>query len=259
MTPTRSEESPTYNVTDDGGRGGRSKHQVAIKFQVLSFKLTTNLLIRRSGMLAVRAILAACTAAALAAQPITSTLAGGGASGTARGVLGGASGVGTAALFYAPTSVALSVNGTVFLGEPAGIYTISPSGSVSLIAGAAAYGAADGLGAAATFNQIQGLALTANSLVVGDSGNNKLRAVSLAPVAAVTTLAGGGASGTSLGAADGVGTNAYMQYPTGVAVAPSGVVYFADTSNTLVRSLGLDGTVLTFAGRALGGASDGVT
>ena len=56
--------------------------------------------------------------------------------------------------------------------------------------------------------------------------SHKLRLVTSA--GAVTTIAGGGASGTGLGVRDGVGTAALFKNPRALAVAVSGTVYVAD-------------------------------
>jgi len=95
---------------------------------------------------------------------------------------------------------------------------------------------ADGVGSKGHFYSPQGVALDASSgtIFVGDTDNNKIRAVNLA-TKAVTTLAGG----PLLGFADGFGTNALFWSPQGVAVDPSsGTVFVADRHNSAIRSVG---------------------
>jgi DNA-binding beta-propeller fold protein YncE len=54
----------------------------------------------------------------------------------------------------------------------------------------------------------------------------------------VTTLAGGGGLGTSLGSSNGLGTNAKFYYPSGISLADSnGNIYVADTYNHLIRKI----------------------
>jgi len=114
---------------------------------------------------------------------------------------------------------------------------------VSTVAGSGT-GSADGTGAAATFNQPEGIAFDAASgrLYVADSGNNKIRQIASGGV--VTTLAGSGSSGS----ADGTGAAAEFQWPGGLVVV-AGVLYVADRSNHSIRAVTPAGVVSTFAGK----------
>jgi len=78
---------------------------------------------------------------------------------------------------------------------------------------------------------------------VADSRNNIIRKISADGT--VSTLAGSGTTGT----ADGKGASASFFFPTAVAVDARGVVYVADTQNSLVRKITPDGAVTTIAGR----------
>jgi sugar lactone lactonase YvrE len=73
----------------------------------------------------------------------------------------------------------------------------------------------------------------------------------------VTTLAGGGALGTSAGFTDGLGTAALFTLPYGLAVDPSGTVFVADYSTQKIRAVSPGQTVTTFAGSSAG-LSDGI-
>jgi hypothetical protein len=68
------------------------------------------------------------------------------------------------------------------------------------------------------------------------------------------TLVVGGVNGI----ADGVGTAAQLNRPYGFTMSNSGVLYFADYLNNMVRMVFPNLTVLTFAGGASGGSSSGV-
>lgn len=69
----------------------------------------------------------------------------------------------------------------------------------------------------------------------------------------VTTLAG-----STAGFADGPGNTAQFLAPTGVAVAPDGTVYVADTTNHRIRTIDpATGQVATLAGTGLAGFADG--
>ena len=69
----------------------------------------------------------------------------------------------------------------------------------------------------------------------------------------VTTLAGSG----SIGSADGTGTAASFNSPSGVAVDGSGNVYVADTWNHMIRKISSEGVVTTFAGTGSQGSANG--
>jgi sugar lactone lactonase YvrE len=178
---------------------------------------------------------------------LTSTFAGSG--------LGGAvDGTGTAATFNLPSGVATDASGNIYVAEVNNnkIRKISPAAVVTTLAGSGRFGSADGVGAAASFDWPAGVAVDASGNVyVADQGNNTIRKITSAGV--VTTFAGS----SSAGAADGAGTAASFNSPTGVAVDGSGNVYVADRNNNKIRKISLAGVVSTFAGSGWAGAADG--
>lgn len=109
-------------------------------------------------------------------------------------------------------------------------------------------GFADGSAQEARFLGPGPLALdTAGNLYVLDTGNVAVRKIT--PAGQVTTLAGDGQ-----GYADGPGANARFMSPLGIAVAPTGVVYVADSGNNRIRAIAPDGTVSTLTGSTAGNA-----
>lgn len=102
-----------------------------------------------------------------------------------------------------------------------------------------------------------------DALYIADTGNHTIRRVRYrvsfefcAQPYYVSTLAGG--SGTA-GASDGPAATARFNAPRGVASAPDGSVYVADTGNHTIRRIAVDGTVTTVAGQAgVPGHNDGL-
>jgi sugar lactone lactonase YvrE len=118
--------------------------------------------------------------------------------------------------------------------------------TVSTLAGQVlSIGSSDGMGGAARFNYPSGVT-TDNSgdLYVADTDNHTIRKI-VASTGAVTTLAG--LAGSS-GSADGTGSAARFNNPSGVAVDSAGNVYVADTMNNTLRMITPSGVVTTLAG-----------
>ena len=114
-------------------------------------------------------------------------------------------------------------------------------------------GGNDGNGANARFNFPTGVVSDGSGNVyVCDSANHTVRKIT--STGDVTTIAG--VSGVS-GSANGLLSAARFNFPAGLAFGPDGL-YVADRLNHLIRRIGFDGTVSTFAGTAgVAGATDG--
>lgn len=126
-----------------------------------------------------------------------------------------------------------AVTGNVYVSEQAGlIKKITSAGAVSIVAGSAANGRADGTGTAASFSANLG-ALTVDqlgNLYVSDADNNLIRKITAAGV--VSTLAG-----STQGKNDGIGTGAQFYNPYGTASDKNGFVYITDNNNVLIRKI----------------------
>jgi sugar lactone lactonase YvrE len=203
--------------------------------QGLAFDGAGNLLVADSGNNLIRKVTPA---------GVVSTVAGSGAT-------GGADGPAASASFYLPLSVAVDAAGNVFVGDQwnATVRKITAGGTVSTLAGVEAVGFADGTGDSARFFSPVGAAVdAAGNVYVADGGNHRIRKIS--PAGAVTTFAGSGVRGN----ANGTGTAAQFDYPTGVAVDGPGNVYVADNNNYAIRKITPAGAVTLLAGGTYGDA-----
>jgi sugar lactone lactonase YvrE len=169
------------------------------------------------------------------------------------GARGAADGVGRAATFDGPNSVCVDAAGNIFVSDfiRNRIRCISPAGVVSTLAGSGARGAADGVGAAASFWGPAGLCVNAaGSIIVADCNGHKIRCVT--PAGVVSTLAGSGAEGT----ADGLSSAAAFSTPYDVCVDAAGNVLVADMGHR-IRCITPAGLVSTLAGSGAQGDADG--
>lgn len=171
---------------------------------------------------------------------IVTTLAG------TNAVSGSSDGSGAAARFSGPAGVAVDASGMVYVADTGNstIRKITASGVVTTLAGLPGVGGSnDGTGGNALFSQPTSLVVDTNGTVyVADTGNDLIRKVTSAGV--VTLLAGvPGIAGLS----DGVGLDALLDQPHGMALDGNGNLYVADTGNAALRKIALNGTVTTLA------------
>ena len=178
------------------------------------------------------------------------------------GVGGSADGVGSAARFSDPSSVAISADGAIALVADTQNHTIRKlapaTGVVTTLAGIPrANGSANGVSSAARFFHPEGIAISADGTIalVADTDNHTIRKIVVA-TAEVTTLAG---SPGNPGSANGTGNVARFSSPGGVALA-AGFALVADTGNHVIRRIDLTtAAVTTLAGSpGISGGADGV-
>ena len=152
-------------------------------------------------------------------------------------------GIGQNALFFGPTAITLSSNGTIYVADSTNhvIRAIAVDGTVSTIAGfPGAIGYKDGQGQEARFRNPQDIAVSSDGTVyVLDTDNHRVRVISASGL--VSTIAGG----------SGVFTN-----PKGLALAPSGILYVSDSPNNRIRAISPNGIVTTLVG-STSGSTDG--
>ncbi|MDR2208511.1 MAG: hypothetical protein LBE22_06015 [Azoarcus sp.] len=162
-----------------------------------------------------------------------------------------ADGIERDASFYRPFSIAIDATGNLFVADTLNnrIRKITPTGEVSTLAGGEK-GFADGIGSDAKFDSPYGIAIdAAGNLYVMD--NNRIRKIT--PTGEVSTLAGG-----EKGFADGIGSDAKFDWPSGIAIDAARNLYVADFGNHRIRKITPAGEVSTLAGGSRRGFSDGI-
>lgn len=168
-----------------------------------------------------------------------------------RGEAGLADGPAQNAEFFAPRALAVTDTDAFYLLDGNRLRLIGPEGHVSTVAGSEAAGDTDAAGSGARLAEPRSLAITSSgSLVLADTGNQRLRAVT--PAGQVTTWAG-----RRGGFPDGTGGSAHFSHPTGVAFGPDGTLYVADSTGCRIRAVSPDGRVTTLAGTGAAGHRDG--
>jgi len=170
------------------------------------------------------------------------------------GAPGKTDGIGSAARFLTPIGVVVSPDGWIYVADNGNhtIRRIAPDGDVITLSGVAGWwGSADGSGTAARFFQPRGLALdVSGNLFVADTRNHLIRRVT--PVGDVTTFAGSLVSdpvqGPLGGSADGTGSAARFNWPTGIAADAGGNLFVTDGFHNTIRKVTPLGVVTTLAG-----------
>lgn len=132
----------------------------------------------------------------------------------------------------------------------------SLAASITTLAGSGSPTFADGTGSSASFNQPTSVTISSDRTfaLVLELMNSRVRRVEIA-TGQVTTLAGSGLTAFS----DGMGTMASFNQPHGLAISNGGTfALVADTDNRRIRRIEIaTGLVMTLAGSAIGGITDG--
>jgi len=174
------------------------------------------------------------------------------------GVAGSVDGTGAEAAFDQPGSIAVDSQTNIYVGDYQNfvVRKISPMGTnwiVTTLAGnPRLQGTNNGLGTAAKFSQIHGLAVDgAGNVFASDLGNLTVREIT--PGGLVSTFVGTPGQG---GGTDGTGTSARLAGPIGIAVNPTGGFVLADGFS--VRTISAGGQVTTIAGCPSGGCTNAI-
>ncbi len=175
----------------------------------------------------------------------------------------GDEGAATGANLFNPTALAFDRGGNLYIADSANnrVRRVGTNGLIHNFAGDAARGfpgfsGDGGTPSAAQLNYPRGLAAADNGDVyISDFFNNRVRRVS-ATTSAITTVAGTGIPGYA--GDGGLGNQALLYLPAGLALDGGGNLYIADTVNERVRVLSANGSINTAAGNgASGDGGDG--
>ena len=164
----------------------------------------------------------------------------------------------SSSLLYSPSGVAIDSTGDIYISDVSNhkIFKISSvTGVLGLVAGSSSSGSTNGYKSAASFYYPRGIAVYKGIVYVADEKNHRIRKID------TTDGYVGSLAGSSVAAfADGIGSLAYFNNPSGVAVDRLGVfLYIADTGNKRIRKIEVStGAVTTLAGSGSGSVTDGV-
>ncbi len=171
------------------------------------------------------------------------------------GAAGAANGISAAASFNSPVSTVVDASGNVYVVDQQNflIRKITPSGTVSTLAGSGAFGYVNGTGTAASFNEPSGITIGAGgNLYLADEINNVIREIT--PLGVVSTYAG---INNRPGFSNGTVSTASFNFPFDIAIDGSGNMYVADEYFNLVRKITPGGIVSTLAGSGSAGSANG--
>lgn len=164
-------------------------------------------------------------------------------------------GAGTIAQFNDPYGVATDVSGNVFIADADNnaVRKITPTGIVSTVAGDGTRGFKNGDGANAEFNFPHALVVDSlGNIYVADTFNEMIRKIT--PAGVVSTFAGDGTAGF----ANGAGTIAEFNAPSGITIDRYGNLFVSDSNNQRIRKITPAGVVSTLNLSALLSGPQGI-
>lgn len=165
----------------------------------------------------------------------------------------GDGGPATSARLDSPSGLALAADGSLYIADTgnARIRKVDRTGLISTVAGTGRSGLTGDTLPALAARLFSPMALAfdpAGGLLIADPAVSRIRRLS--PAGLLTNVAGTGVAGFN---GDGVAASTQLNQPAGLAAAPDGRVFIADTGNHRIRALSLSGVLSTVAGRGLRG------
>ena len=162
---------------------------------------------------------------------------------------------GTSTNFLTPSALVFDTAGNLYVTDAGAhnVRRITPAGVISTVAGSGTFASRDGNGLLASFKTPAGIVIdSAGNLFVGDAEAHVIRKIT--PAGDVTTFAG---TTDVKGSADGTGTAASFNDPSGLAIDAANNLYVADALNNKIRKITPAGVVTTFAGSGAAGSTNG--
>ena len=149
---------------------------------------------------------------------------------------------------FSPSSVARDANGFTYIADEGNqrIRRIDQNGVITSIAGASHFAGDNGPALNALMDLPEAAITDANgNIIFSDSFNNRVRKIAIS-TGLITTIAGTGAC--SYSGDGGKATAATLCRPQGLAIDTTGNIYVADSVNSVVREIGINGFISTVAG-----------
>ncbi len=159
----------------------------------------------------------------------------------------GDGGPGSSAQLFNPIGIAIDANGFLYIADQYNqrVRKLDQSFNISTIAGTTHFGGDNGPATAALLDLPETEVMDSNgSIYVADTFNNRVRRIT--PAGVVTTVAGTGTCGYS--GDNGPAVAATLCHPFGLAVDASNNLFIADSENSVVREVGINGFIHTVAG-----------
>ncbi len=176
------------------------------------------------------------------------------AAGTGTAGFSGDGGAAAAAALNIPIGVSITPDGGYLIADQLNhsVRRVSPEGTITTVAGTgtAGYSGDGGPATSAQLDAPSGAVMSADGRTwIADPNNNVVREVS--PGGTITTVAG---TTGGFGGDNGPATDAQLNFPFDVALAPDGGYLIADVDNNRVRRVSPGGTISTVAGTGVPGS-----